>query len=343
MPIVQIAYAGSPDAKARTRLIERTTAIVCEELAVPPQAVNVLLTKVEPQHWGAAGTPLSVTFAARAKAAGTPPPPRGARSVWTRNGGLQLHALDFAGIAPALVIVPGITSPAATWRFIVDALDLPNRIVVLDNRGRGLSDAPAQGYAREDYAADVAAWIAELGLVDPVVLGHSMGARAAAAWGATVPGGRVIAVDPPMSGPDRPYPSPLSFYLDGLASASAGGTVASFRETSPGWSDARIRDRLDWLPTCSVSAIRESHAHFHDEAFLDVWAALSGEALFVRGARSPVVLAEDMAVVAAALPAAEARAVPDAGHMIAWDNLAGFVDAIRPWILARTPGAEARP
>ena len=56
-------------------------------------------------------------------------------------------------------------------------------MLVLDVRGRGLSDTPADGFTLPEYAGDVAAVIDELELEPPVVLGHSMGARIAAAFG----------------------------------------------------------------------------------------------------------------------------------------------------------------
>lgn len=333
MPLVRISFTQKIDEAARAQLIERVTDAVDGVLAAPRATIGVLLDTVEAQDWGVGGVPLAVTFRARAAAAGGSLPRPQPRSVWTTtNGDLRLHALDFAGTAPAIVISPGITSPAATWRFVVDALDMPNRVIVLDNRGRGRSDAPAAGYAREDYAADILAWVKELALDRPVLLGHSMGARAAAAAAARLPGASLIAVDPPMSGPDRPYPTPLDFYLDGLAAVARGATLDDLRKASPGWSDERLKDRIDWLPTCSVSAITESHAHFHDEGFLDAWAAASGPALFIRGARSDVVRADDLDAVAAARPDARLATVADAGHMIPWDNLGGFVSTVKSWL-----------
>src|ERR1051325_1090298 len=53
---------------------------------------------------------------------------------------------------------------------------------MLDNRGRGLSDQrPGLGHSTEDYAEDAAGVIEALGLAPTMVLGHSMGARVAAA------------------------------------------------------------------------------------------------------------------------------------------------------------------
>ncbi|GDY51166.1 hypothetical protein SVIO_017890 [Streptomyces violaceusniger] len=133
-----------------------------------------------------------------------------ATSRWVRSGDVRLHALDYGGGLPALVVLPGITSPAVTMDFVARELTDLVRPVVLDVRGRGLSDE-GEGYGLEEYAEDTEALITHLGLDRPLLLGHSMGARIAAAVAvrAKVPLRGTVLADPPMSGPDRgPYPTP---------------------------------------------------------------------------------------------------------------------------------------
>ncbi len=49
------------------------------------------------------------------------------------------------------------------------------RVISLDLRGHGGSDAPAGDYTMAGYAADVAWMCAELGVEKPIMVGHSMG------------------------------------------------------------------------------------------------------------------------------------------------------------------------
>ena len=87
-----------------------------------------------------------------------------------------------------ILILPGITSPAITWEFVAEELARDYRVLTMDLRGRGLSDRGASGTYREtDYALDVAEFMDAVGLVRPVVLSHSMGARIATAFGALYP------------------------------------------------------------------------------------------------------------------------------------------------------------
>ena len=78
-------------------------------------------------------------------------------SRWVRSGNVRLHVLDYG---PAdgvpLVIVPGITSPAIAMDFVARELTDLVRPIVLDVRGRGLSDS-GDAWDLDTYAGDVAA------------------------------------------------------------------------------------------------------------------------------------------------------------------------------------------
>lgn len=254
-----------------------------------------------------------------------------------QHGGVRLGALEWPGCEPAVLIVPGITSPAPTWSFVVEALALPNRVIVLDVRGRGRSEAPPGACTTQHSAADVQAWIAHLGLVQPVLLGHSMGARILARLDAQAPGlaGQVIAVDPPLSGPGRaPYPFALAFYLDGIQRARAGMTLDELRASAPTWSDERLQDRLRWLPTCAEHAVTDSYRSFHEEDFFEDWRRMSTPTTLIRGADSPVVSAAGVDELRALQPHFRYADVPGAAHMVPWDNLPGFVSTVRRLVAA---------
>ena len=94
--------------------------------------------------------------------------------------GIRQHYLRYGGRGPALVIVPGITSPAVTWGFVAERFGARFDTYVQDVRGRGLSQAGDDlDYGLDAQADDVAALIRALGLNDVTVLGHSMGGRIA--------------------------------------------------------------------------------------------------------------------------------------------------------------------
>jgi N-formylmaleamate deformylase len=240
-----------------------------------------------------------------------------------------------------LLFLPGITSPAETADFLAVLLaGMGFRVTVPDVRGRGQSDRAAAGqYRLTDYAADAAGLVDVLGLVDPVVVGHSMGARIAAAWAvlhAPEHRGLVLLVDPPVSGPGRgPYPTSREAFLQQLHEAQAGTDADAVRRFYPTWPERELQLRAEVLASCDETAVLETHEGFETEDFFPYWAQLAQPALLVRGGDSPVVPLPAVADLRRARPDIAILTVPGAGHMVPWDALPAFLDAVRPHLLAQ--------
>jgi N-formylmaleamate deformylase len=239
-----------------------------------------------------------------------------------------------------LLLLPGITSPAVTADFLaVLFADLGYRVAVPDIRGRGLSDrAPAGEYRLIDYAADVAGLVAALDLRAPVIVGHSMGARIAAAYAvlhASADHGLLLLVDPPTSGPDRgPYPTSREAFLRQLHEAQQGTDAEAVRRFYPKWPERELQLRADVLASCDETAVLETHEGFETEDFFPYWSELTQPVVLIRGGDSPVVPLAAVADLRRARPDIEIVTVPGAGHMVPWDQLDGFLDAVRPHLLA---------
>lgn len=103
--------------------------------------------------------------------------------------------------APALVFLHYWGGSARTWRHVVDRLAPDVRTVAIDQRGWGRSDAPPDGYALADLAADAEGVIAALDLERYVLVGHSMGGKVAQLIASRRPRGLVglalVAPSPP--------------------------------------------------------------------------------------------------------------------------------------------------
>lgn len=247
-------------------------------------------------------------------------------------GGVRLHVLEYGTGEDTLLVLPGITSPAATWEFVAERLADDIRVVVWDARGRGLSDHPATGYTIADLATDLDLLLDALELRRPAILGHSMGARVAAHFAARRPErvGPLVIADPPMMGPGRPpYASPLSAFVDELRSARAGElTLDRLGRSWPSWDADRLRERRGWLLTCSEDGLRQSYRGLEQDDLLPSWRRLRPPLLLVRGAESRAITAEDEAELRSENPAAAFDSVPGAGHMIPFDNLEDFLGVV---------------
>jgi N-formylmaleamate deformylase len=75
--------------------------------------------------------------------------------------------------------------------------------------------------------------------------------------------------------------------------------------------------------------VLESHEGLENEDFFSYWERLKRPALLVRGQDSPVMSESASDDLRRARPDIPIVSVPDAGHMVPWDNLPGFLDAIR--------------
>jgi N-formylmaleamate deformylase len=254
-----------------------------------------------------------------------------ATSRWVRSGGTRLHVLDYGGDGVPLVVLPGITSPAVAMDFVARELTPLVRPLVVDVRGRGLSDGGGS-YGLEEYAEDTEAVVAGLGLDRPVLFGHSMGARIAAVTAVRAKVGLrgTVLGDPPMSGPGRgPYPTALDAFLDQLAQARRGTDADEVARSWPRWPRREQELRARWLASCDTEAVTAAHRGFESEDFFDWWPSVPGPMALLYGADSPVVTSEGAAEAARLLPSAVLAEIPDAGHMLFWDNPPAALTALR--------------
>jgi pimeloyl-ACP methyl ester carboxylesterase len=118
----------------------------------------------------------------------------------------QLH-VDDGGGGPGVpaVFVHSYAGSAAHWRAQLSHLRSHRRCVAMDLRGHGQSDAPADSdYSMPAMGQDIAAVADALSLSRFVLVGHSMGGAAAAAYVGEQPGrvaGLVLAGSPGKSDP----------------------------------------------------------------------------------------------------------------------------------------------
>lgn len=255
-----------------------------------------------------------------------------------RANGIRQHHLRYGGAGPALILIPGITSPAVTWGFVAERLGHAFDTYVLDVRGRGLSEAgPHLDYGLDAMAADVASFADAIGLRNVTLLGHSMGGRiairAARAHAATMGLQRLVIVDPPAGGPGRrPYPAPLTWYLDSIRLMRDGAGVEALRPFVATWTDAQVQLRAEWLHTCDERAVAVAYDGFHQD---DIHADLPGivvPTLLVAAGRGDVIRPEELAEIEGLMPRLQVHTVNGAGHMIPWDDYDGFFLALSPFL-----------
>lgn len=97
-------------------------------------------------------------------------------SKFVESNGIRLHYLDRAGEGPTLLLLPGLTANAHEFEGLLRAgLASQLRVLAVDLRGRGKSDAPDGPYDVATHATDVVGLMNALGIDAAIVGGHSFG------------------------------------------------------------------------------------------------------------------------------------------------------------------------
>lgn len=165
--------------------------------------------------------------------------------------GIRIHYYRTGRGKPPLVLAHGFSDNGLCWTPVARALEWEYDIIMYDARGHGLSEAPEDGYADVDRAADLAGLIQALGLSKPAIIGHSMGASTAALTAALYPAlvGKLVLEDPPWRDdlwPDLPPEEATKRFEEERAriienkSLSREALIARCRQQNPTWSEAEL-------------------------------------------------------------------------------------------------------
>lgn len=242
-------------------------------------------------------------------------PRRHAASRFVTLRGLSLHLLEWghasaaSAARPTLVMLHGWMDVAASFQFVVDALDDDRHVIAMDWRGFGLSDAAGHdSYWFADYLGDLDALLdAEFGERPIDLLGHSMGGNVVMIYGGLRPsrvrrlvnleGFGMPATTPSMA------PQRLVKWLDELKEParlrpydSLDGVSARLRQTNPLLSP----DKAAWLAGhwSHVDAAGRHHlladpAHkrsspllYQVDEVLECWKRITAPLLWVEGDRT---------------------------------------------------------
>jgi pimeloyl-ACP methyl ester carboxylesterase len=95
------------------------------------------------------------------------------------KNGVALVYQDRGAGSRAIVFIHGLGFDQTTFGPQIEFFSRTHRVIAKDLRGHGASDAPKQEYAMPVLAEDTAWLCAQLGLVKPVFVGHSMGGNVA--------------------------------------------------------------------------------------------------------------------------------------------------------------------
>jgi len=220
--------------------------------------------------------------------------------------------------APAVVLLHGGSSSAATWDRLAAALAAAGRYVIAaDLRGHGGS-ARCAGYPLGGYADDASGLMDALGTGPAALAGHSLGGYAAALLAQREPDRvtRLVLEEPGM--PPR--------------EAGGGHGRRGPRFALPALAALAVRRGFD--PKAVTAAVRQLRVP--DPGWWDRLGLITAPTLLVSGGPASHIPARQMAQAARAIPGARLVTIP-AGHRVHSRRPREFLAAVLPFLA----GAQA--
>jgi pimeloyl-ACP methyl ester carboxylesterase len=252
---------------------------------------------------------------------------------------MRLNAIEAGQGGPPLVLLHGLFGSARNFGTVQRALARHRRTIALDLRNHGASPHAADmRYAT--MAADVLETLEQLGALPAMLLGHSMGGKAAMQAALTQPDAvaRLIVADiAPV-----PYPPHLLTIAEAMAALRlAPGTTRAEADAAlaEAVTDAGMRAFL--LQNLQAGAaprwrigLSEIIAGFAD---IEAWvtpadARYDRPTLFIAGATSNYIKPEHREVIRSLFPRARFVTLKNAGHWLHADNPAGFVAVVEAFL-----------
>lgn len=248
-------------------------------------------------------------------------------TTWPRGtcetNGISVSFRRTGGAKPPVVLLHGLMGSGACWTHLARALEADFDVVMPDARGHGDSSAPSTGYRYDDLANDVVGLIQGLGLVQPVLLGHSMGGMTAAVVASRGPGllGGLILVDPTFLSPARQievYESDVAAQHQRALGLSKSELVRQAQSRNP-------RRPLELIELQAEARLKTSLAAFEvltppNPDYREVVRAIDVPTLLVIGDNNPVVTLEMANELRELNPCVRVEQIPDAGHGLPFDQ-----------------------
>jgi 3-oxoadipate enol-lactonase len=261
------------------------------------------------------------------------------KTRYATNGGVQLaYHLHRRWMVwrPWLVLIQGVGFDAGAWAPVRGRLGRRFRLVVLDNRGVGRSDAADGWYKVSTMAADVVAVLDAEGIPAAHVLGVSLGGMVAqelaighpdrvdrlvlvsttSGWPFTypmpAPSGRLLAV-----GPVLPRKTALLRQVRNMVSRESIAARPELVERMSDYLSTRARDaqsgKQQMLAGATyVGGLRQLR--------------IRADTLVLHGTADTVADPRNARVLATQIPGAELVMFPDAGHLLFWEHPDEFCD-----------------
>jgi esterase len=265
------------------------------------------------------------------------------RNGTTTLNGLRFHFLDWGttGRDPILLLHGGAQT-AHSWDEVAPDLSRDHHVLALDQRGHGDSAwAPGSVYRREDFVADVAAFLDDRGWPTTTLIALSLGGMNAIGFTAAHPervsGLVVVDIAPRV---ERAGVEAIKNQISQRDFASIEEAAAHAHAFNPRRTLENVRERMrhglkqrpDGRWTYKFDAAVFGGEAGALERLWDDVRRIRCPTLLVRGGESNILAAETAERFTRELPGSTTAEVPGAGHSVMGDNPAGFLEVVRAFL-----------
>jgi N-formylmaleamate deformylase len=233
---------------------------------------------------------------------------------------------------------------ARCWARVAEALAPDYDVIAVDARGHGRSEASVDGYTLITQAEDLAGVIAALGLEQPALLGHSLGAEATLVLAGTYPDllRAILLEDPgpwwtgwPATEEETAFLAAEQERYEQYARLPREAMIVDRRQRRPDWTE---EERAVWAD----AKLRTSpHAFQAFDPELDAgvdWPAVLGQitcrALLIHTdpATGGIVSSKDAETLQQMLPQLQIAYIPGASHSIRRSNVERFMEVVTAFL-----------
>lgn len=226
---------------------------------------------------------------------------------------------------PVVVLLHGAGDSWHSWDLVLPHLPKAFRVYAVTLRGHGLSDHPAAGYARADFAADIASLLKMLDLRDVTLVGHSLGSFVAQGVATSDADSRlsrlVLIGSGPGRAPDPNAPSPVSSYFASVkdpidyrfARDFQAGTA--FTPLPPAFLETMIGE-VQKVPAAMFHELAKGSA---DPRHAEKLARIRAKTLLLWGDQDSMFSKADQDALLKLIPGSRLIPYPNTGHALHWE------------------------
>ena len=257
--------------------------------------------------------------------------------MFAKLNGIQIAYTD-EGTGLPLLFIHGFPLNRGAWSHQVEAFKSRYRVIVPDLRGFGESGSSKGPVSMDRFAEDIWALAQHLGLGPTILAGHSMGGYVALAIARTYPAMlRGLALVGTKAGMDS-------------AEAASARRLTAEKVQQEGTSvvvDAMAPKMLSAsdIEGHKAASVRACMAPANSEGIIGALLGMAGRpdahdvldkirvpTLVIAGSDDSIIPPSESEALAKAIPDAQLRIIPRAGHLVALDQGDAFNEAMQEWL-----------